>query len=257
MIAHGIEVWPGAPNRLARFLAGQLKHCIAVSEVIRERLSAWAGIDAAKISVLHNCADLGRFTPGPKEPGMRARLGLEGKRLFMTLWRLETGERFKGFDEIHDVIPGMVAMYSAIVYMAAGDDNDRDQLEQKAHSLGIDGNVVFAGYVPEAKIVAYYRMVDAYVVPSRGEGFGIVFLGALGCGIPVVGDRVDGGLEVFLDSKLGRMVDPDDREELKSAILHALDQPKGSVVTDLLRYSEAAYRDRIHAIVHSIVGTER
>ncbi len=55
LIAHGFEVWPGASKGLARFLASRVDHCIAVSEVTRERMGAWAGIDPARISVPHNC----------------------------------------------------------------------------------------------------------------------------------------------------------------------------------------------------------
>ena len=56
-------------------------------------------------------------------------------------------------------------------------------------------------------------------MPSRGEGFGFVFLEALACGIPALGSKVDGSREALLDGKMGILVDPSNPEEIKKGIL--------------------------------------
>jgi glycosyltransferase involved in cell wall biosynthesis len=82
--------------------------------------------------------------------------------------------------------------------------------------------VIFAGWVSEAEKVAHYNLADVYVMPSYGEGFGIVFLEAAACGLEVIGSKVDGSREALLDGILGQLVDPKKPEELTSAIVAAL-----------------------------------
>ena len=77
------------------------------------------------------------------------------------------------------------------------------RLERKAASLGLKGNVVFAGRVSEAEKADHYRLADVFVMPGRQEGFGFVFLEAMACGIPVVASSVDGSREAVLNGELG------------------------------------------------------
>ena len=74
--------------------------------------------------------------------------------------------------------------------------------------MGLSDRVIFTGYIPESEKIAHYNLADVYVMPSTGEGFGIVLLEAVACGVPVVGSRVDGSREALLDGQLGRLVDP-------------------------------------------------
>ena len=63
--------------------------------------------------------------------------------------------------------------------------------------LGLTGHVVFAGKTSESEKVAHYSLADAYVMPSSGEGFGIVLLEAAACGVPVIGSMADGSQKRF------------------------------------------------------------
>jgi glycosyltransferase involved in cell wall biosynthesis len=86
--------------------------------------------------------------------------------------------------------------------------------------------VVFTGYVPEWEKSDLYRLADAYVMPSRGEGFGIVLLESMACGTPVVASRVDGGCEALRDGELGVLVDPADSTDIRQGVLKALKRPR-------------------------------
>ena len=68
--------------------------------------------------------------------------------------------------------------------------------------------MVFAGRVAESEKAAHYRLADAFVMPGYGEGFGIVYLEALACGIPVLASKLDASGEALRDGTMGLLVDP-------------------------------------------------
>src|SRR5262249_51193972 len=89
---------------------------------------------------------------------------------------------------------------------------------------------------------------DAFVMPGRGEGFGIVYLEALACGIPVVASKLDAGREAVLDGQLGLIVNPDNPQELCAAIKAAVDRPR-AVPRQLEYFSFERFVERWHALL--------
>ena len=136
----------------------------------------------------------------------------------MTVGRLASQERYKGFDEVIEIMPELLKRFPTLKYLIVGDGPDRPRLEAKAGALGLSNKIIFTGYIPESEKVAHYNLADAYVMPSMGEGFGIVLIEAAACGVPVVGSRVDGSREALLDGRLGRLVDPKSPSELLQAV---------------------------------------
>jgi len=121
---------------------------------------------------------------------------LAGKTVVMTLGRLSASESYKGriykgIDEVLEAIPELTEEIVDVVYLVVRDGSDRRRLEEKAKSLGLTKHVVFTGYVPESEKVDHYRLADVFVMPSRVEGFGSVFLEAMACGVPVVASKAD------------------------------------------------------------------
>jgi phosphatidylinositol alpha-1,6-mannosyltransferase len=114
---------------------------------------------------------------------------------------------------------------------------------------------VFAGYIPEREKADHYRLADAYVMPGRGEGFGIVYLEALACGVPVVASKLDGSREAVRDGALGILVDPNDAEGIKGGILEALARPKGVVLEGLEYFSYANFEQRAHHIIDKVLAS--
>ena len=172
----------------------------------------------------------------------------------MTLGRLASDERYKGFDEIIEVLPALAQRIPNISYLICGEGPDRSRLEAKADALQVRDRVVFAGFVSEEHKADYYRLSDAYVMPSWGEGFGIAFLEALACGIPALGSTLDGSREALLDGALGCLVDPSDSEDVKNGVLETLKRDKGKVPDGLSHYSYEAFTERAEAIVRDALA---
>ena len=89
--------------------------------------------------------------------------------------------------------------------VVAGQGALRQELEQRARGLGLDGAVRFAGRVPDADLPLVYRAADVSVVPTVAlEGFGLIVVESLASGTPVLGTPVGGIPEVLrpLDPEL-------------------------------------------------------
>ena len=118
--------------------------------------------------------------------------------------------------------------------------------------LGLIGRVVFTGFVPESEKADHFRLADAFVMPSRGEGFGFVILEALACGIPVVGSNIDGTREALMNGRLGQLVDPSNVQEIRSAILAALAERRSVPSEQLEYFSFPQFSRRTAALVRSL-----
>jgi glycosyltransferase involved in cell wall biosynthesis len=112
-------------------------------------------------------------------------------------------------------------------------------------------NVIFAGKISDAEKVEHYRLADTYVMPSRGEGFGIVYLEALACGVPVVASNVDGGREALREGKLGLLVNPANLEEIKAAIRASLQKERAFVQPGLDYFSSANFQRRTSTLIQT------
>src|SRR5262249_2788092 len=155
-----------------------------------------------------NCVNLDQFQPGERDSALVNRYKLRSAIVMLTVGRLATGERYKGVDEVIEVMPRLLRQFPNLRYLIVGDGSDRVRLEAKARAHGLSGYVIFTGRIAEPEKVAHYNLADVYVMPSHGEGFGIALIEAAACGIPVVGSSVDGSRDALLDGQLGRMVDP-------------------------------------------------
>jgi glycosyltransferase involved in cell wall biosynthesis len=133
----------------------------------------------------------------------------------------------------------------------AGEGTDRARLEEKANSSGQGARVAFAGYVEESRKADLLRCADAFVMPGRGEGFGIAYIEAMACGIPVVGSSLDASRETLQGGQLGTIVDPRRPAQLVDGIVSALAAPK-RVPEGISRYSAEAFRIRTRQLCDRI-----
>lgn len=227
LVVYGVDAWRATPGRLANAIARRVDVVNAVSNVTMGRFRDWSGVAPERCSVLPNAIHMDRYGMGPKDASLVARYGLQGRKVIMTLARYASNERYKGVDEVLAVLPRVMRQVPEAVYLIVGDGTDRPRLESVCRALGLAPHVVFAGRIPEAEKADHFRLADAFVMPSRGEGFGFVFLEAMACGIPVVGGRYDGSADALGGGAFGRLVDPENAAELETAILDALRAPKG------------------------------
>ena len=263
LLLHGIEAWgpphwPATQGRLMTALtlraARTADTFVTVSDVTRQRYARRVGLRAGDGIVVPNSVDLSAYGAGPKRADLLDRYGLQGRTVLMTLARLSPDERYKGLDEVMEALPNLAETHPDIAYLICGSGADRDRLETKAASLGVADRVVFAGYVPEEEKADHYRLADAFVMPGWGEGFGIVYLEALACGVPVVASSADASHEAVLDGELGVVVDPHDPASVVEGVRDALAWPKG-VPSGLDTFSQARFGERWRSVAERTFGS--
>jgi phosphatidyl-myo-inositol dimannoside synthase len=200
---HGVEAWP-SPSRLRRAALERADLVLCVSRHTRGRVAGWAAIAPERIIVVPDTV-AEAFAPGDGS-ALRAALGLNGKRVLLTVGRIDTRERYKGHDRVIAAIPDLVRRGHDVVYVIIGKGDDRARLEELAEQTGVAQRVRFLGTVDSQYLAKAYHMADLFVMPSTGEGFGIAFLEAMACGTPTLGLDVAGARDALADGELGILV---------------------------------------------------
>jgi phosphatidyl-myo-inositol dimannoside synthase len=154
------------------------------------------------------------------------RIGPENRVVF-TLTRLASTEQYKGHDQVIKVISRLKVKFPGIRYILAGqyDHKEEIRIQRLIAEYKVDEEVILTGFIPEAELADYFLLADLFVLPSKKEGFGIVFIEAMACGLPVVCGNVDGSTDAIRDGELGRAVNPDGLSELEEALVDYLNSP--------------------------------
>jgi phosphatidylinositol alpha-1,6-mannosyltransferase len=218
---HGIEAWP-RPSRLQRAATEAADLVFCVSRYTRACVVGWAAIAPERVVVVPDTV-AGGFTPGDNHE-LRAAWGVEGKRVLLTVGRLGSCERYKGHDHVIAAIPELVQRGHNVVYLIIGKGDDRARLEQLARETDVGERVRFLGTLGAHQLQEAYRMADLFVMPSTGEGFGIVFLEAMASGTPTLSLDVGGARDALADGELGTLIS--EENDLPSAIARLLARPK-------------------------------
>lgn len=220
VLTYGKEVWQPLPPPYQKAL--QQAHSIwTISRYSRDRACEANNLNRQTFQILPCAVDGEVFTLGEKDPALVEKYGLAGTQVFMTVARLWSGDIYKGVDVTIRALPRISQKYPKVKYLIVGRGDDQPRLAQLAEDLGVADRVVFAGFVRTEALPAHYRLADAYIMPSQ-EGFGIVYLEAMACGVPVVAGDADGSAEPLLDGKLGWRVPHRDPEVVAGACLEIL-----------------------------------
>ncbi|MFG6106414.1 glycosyltransferase family 4 protein [Leptothoe sp. EHU-05/26/07-4] len=220
VLTYGKEVW--FPLGLAEGNALRAAdHIWTISRYSRDLACKANNLEAERIEILPCTVDGQGFTPAIASLQLQQRYGLDDTRVLMTVARLWRGDPYKGVDVTIRALPAIANVYPNVKYLVIGRGDDQPRLAQLANDLGVADRVVFAGFVPNEELVEHYRLADVYVMPSQ-EGFGIVYLEAMACGIPVISGDDDGSADPLQDGRLGWRVPHRDPDAVAVACIEAL-----------------------------------
>jgi glycosyltransferase involved in cell wall biosynthesis len=125
----------------------------------------------------------------------------------------------KGVDDLLKAARLAMAELPAMRLVIGGDGPMRENLKALAEHLNIADRVTWLGQVDPAAAPSFYRSCDAFILPSRGETFGVVYVEALACGKPVIATRC-GGPEAIVHEGNGLLVPIGDVRAIASAMVN-------------------------------------
>jgi phosphatidylinositol alpha-1,6-mannosyltransferase len=230
ILAHGAELMPtvetwrrGLWSRLQRWVLERADLVIANSKFTEEFVLKVA--PKARVVAIPLGVDEQRFRPR-LDSGARVKLGVEGKRVVTTVARLHA---YKGHETVFQALRVLSdEERKDLVYLIAGTGPYESSLRTLATELGVESCVRWLGFLPEEDLPELYAATDLFVLCTRDsavergvEGFGLAFLEAQACGVPVVGTVTGGIPDAVRHGEGGWLIAEDDYSAL-SGILRTL-----------------------------------
>lgn len=211
---HGIEVWDRSRGDRVR-AARRASTLVSNSHYTRDRAQRiHGGFSRARVCWLATEEDTG--PPGrPTQPN---------RPTVLTLGRMDT-DGYKGHEELIRTWPQVLREVPDAELLIVGGGPDRPRLENLAQECSRAGRIRFEGFVPEDRMADVWSRACVFAMPSRGEGFGLVYVEAMRQGLPVVASAHDAGPEVNIDGTTGFNVNLDSPEELPRRLVQLLRDP--------------------------------
>lgn len=191
------------------------------------------GIDANKIEVIYPCANISSKSQtssfsedqSNKIQVIKDKYGLNDKKILLTVGRLV---KRKGQDMIIEAVNQLKNQYPDLMYLIVGDGPERENFQLSIANFQLQDQVIIINDVGDDDLPLYYQLADIFIMPSRdiegdAEGFGIVYLEAASFGLAVIAGKSGGTGEAVVDGKTGILVNPENVEEIKSAIVNLLE----------------------------------
>jgi phosphatidylinositol alpha-1,6-mannosyltransferase len=265
LICHGVEVWSPVSFIKMRILKSA-KKILAVSSYTKAQIIKTHNIPAEKIDIFPNTIDAYFKLPQSfeKSNALLNKYGFEKSDFVLyTLCRVSSREQYKGYDYVIQALGQLQEKYQNIKYLVAGkyDEEELNRLKKLVADNKLEGKVQFAGYIDDKEIIDHYQLGDVYIMPSRGEGFGIVYIEALACGSKVIAGNADGSADAVANGALGKLVTPTSVEEIADAIEYYYNERANQTVNNkqalqqdvVARFGFEQYKTRLANIIPTII----
>jgi phosphatidylinositol alpha-1,6-mannosyltransferase len=262
LIAHGIEVWRTVNFVKKTFLKRYCDKIVCVSKFTNKQMLQWHGSDPGKCVVLNNAVDPFIKLPETfaKPEYLLNRYGLSASnQIIFTLTRLASSEQYKGYEQVIKAVSRLKHSFPDIKYVLSGqyDSTEEIRIHDLINKYQVNDEVILTGFLNENELTDHFLLSDLFVLPSKKEGFGIVFVEALACGLPVICGNADGSTDAIRDGELGTAINVDDLDELEKTIIKYLKTPITITTREnlqkqcLAHFDEKIYRTNLKKLINN------
>lgn len=224
LIVHGVDVW-SPMNYIKRKALNNADLILSVSRFTKNKVVKLHGVLPEKIVLFPNTLD--PFWEAPATPQKNSYLTDKyalpaATTLLLTVARIYTCDQYKGYDNVlasmHLLKESGRLANTHYFLVGKADVKERQRVEALVEQYGLQSMVTLTGYLTDHELRLTYSSVDMFIMPSKGEGFGIVYVEAASFGLPCIAGDQDGSPEALLGGKLGVLVDPDNIDSIAQAI---------------------------------------
>lgn len=248
LVAHGIEVWRPFSRLETRALHGA-DSILCISDYTRRQLRRFCpSLEASRLLVIPNTFDpvLAAAHPvisNPPDP-LAPRL--------LCVSRLTQADSYKGVDTLIEALPSIRIHHPRAQLRIVGDGDDSARLQTLVRQLGLAEAVVFTGRIDDDALRAEYEACDLFVLPSRREGFGLVYLEAMIHGKPCLAARAGGAPEV-INEHVGAIADYGDIPGIVAAVSDLVTHPRdpGRIRAHAHTFAFPSFTQRLAASLRS------
>lgn len=217
VILHGIEAWERLPI-VKRIALRGAKDIIATTHYTAEICAAKNDLSTKNVTIIPLCVDALVVQPSD--------LKLNGEFKILCVGRQAKTENGKGYHMLIDAMTHLIEEFPGVHLNFVGQGDGQQRLIQISRELGLVNYITFWGCLSDEDLQAAYKSCSVFVMPSKKEGFGIVFLEAMRWGKPCIGGNHGGTPEVIQDGKSGFLIDFDDVSMLVKRLQQFITNPK-------------------------------
>jgi N-acetyl-alpha-D-glucosaminyl L-malate synthase BshA len=200
---------------ITKFSIEKSDRITAVSQFLRQETFYAFGCTGCTVQVIYNFIDPAVYDRATYPPLLKEQLN-GGRRVIMHVSNFRPVKRVvdivRIFARVRDEIPSVLVM--------VGDGPDRVAAETESRALGVDRDVHFLGKIDA--VAPLLAGADLFLLPSQTESFGLSALEALASGVPVVGSKTGGLVEVVKEGITGALCEPGDVDAMAAASIAIL-----------------------------------
>jgi glycosyltransferase involved in cell wall biosynthesis len=220
VVVHGVEVWTPLPFP-ARFALQSADRVLAPSQDTFSRAVKAQHLQATKVRKL-------AWSLGPEFDERKSMItvlppeNFPQGRIILTVGRWDASEAYKGVDHLIAAIPALLKPFPDVHLVAVGEGTDLPRLQTLARDSGASDHIHFLPFIAHDQLPGAYDVCEIFAMPSRGEGFGLVFIEAMARAKPVIGGAHGGTPDVIDDGINGFLVSYGDVGQLEDRLTRLL-----------------------------------
>src|SRR5262245_49619814 len=223
VLLYGVEAWKRlSPSDRSMLRGASLR--LGISAHTASRVME-ANPEIGEVTVCPLALTTISTTPPAPEDHLPPSIADRSAQLVLMVGGLRGNQAYKGHDQVLQAWPAVVAAVPNARLVIVGEGDDRPRLERLAQESGAGDRITFTGFASDELLSACYERAALFVMPSRGEGFGLVYVEAMVHGVPCIGSIQDAAGDVIVNGTTGLLVDQDDIRAIGQAIVSLLQDP--------------------------------
>jgi phosphatidyl-myo-inositol dimannoside synthase len=244
---YGIEVWKKIPFLFAWFL--KRIQILSISKYTTKIFSKFNELSENSISYLPPSVD------GMINKSILKNVYDKNNFNILSVTRLSSNDSYKGVDSIIKVIPLLLEKIPNIKYTIIGKGCDKARLVALVKKLNIEKYIEFKGFV--GCVDSYYQYCDIFALPSKGEGFGIVYIEAMKYKKPCIACDEGGQTDAVIDGQTGYLCEYDNLKCISEKIITLFDNKRllklfgeNAYQYFMINFSFKEFKNRLNGILN-------